>query len=135
METTSTNQVPKTVQLICDICKKTAAITFTIAVPLFITSFITAHNPIISLIQNNKTFDTDETQITIAVASLIFIAIATLINGLILFIALITALSNKGYSKKILLAMAYMLINIPVVIAYVSSYILIIVNYYDHYDF
>lgn len=128
METASTNQVPKTVQLICDICKKTAAITFTIAVPLFITSFITVHNTKISIIQNNKTFYTDDTQITIVGVSFIFIAIATLINGLILFIALIIALSNKGYSKKILLSMAYMLINILVVVAYISSYILIILD-------
>ncbi|MEE1898200.1 hypothetical protein V1389_07630 [Flavobacterium rakeshii] len=118
MQTASTNQVLEAVQLICELCKKTAAITFTIAVPLFITSFITAHNPIISVIQNSKASHNNDISLILITVSFIFIIIATLINGIILFIALIIALSSKGYSKKVLCSMAYMLINIPIAVAY-----------------
>ncbi|MFL9836791.1 hypothetical protein ABS768_04730 [Flavobacterium sp. ST-75] len=118
METVNINQESEVVKYICNICKKTAAITFTIAVPLFVISAISIHEPTISLIQNNKTFYTDDTSLSLVVVSFIFIAITTLINGLILFIALIIAISSKGHSKKVLLAMAYMLINIPIAVAY-----------------
>ncbi|KGO81598.1 hypothetical protein Q763_08125 [Flavobacterium beibuense F44-8] len=118
MKTASTNQVPKTVQLICDICKKAAMITFTIATLLFITTAISIHDEKISLIQNSKPFYENDTSLILVVVSFIFIAIATLINVLILFIALIIAISSKGYSKKVFRSMAYMLINIPIAVAY-----------------
>lgn len=118
METVNIDQESEVVKHICDICKKSAIITFTIAIPLFITSAISIHNPTISIIQNNKTIYENDTSLTLVVISFIFIAIATLINGLILFIALIIAISSKGQSKKVFRSMAHMLINIPIVVAY-----------------